>query len=218
MNKSTNVHKIKLKQKLNQLTSNQVVVNALIQAIPAIFNVLLVCLVFWLIFSIMGVNLFMGRFGRCVDENGEMIKMVLNQQNHLVIQGTNDTLDRELCEKNYSVTRNYTWFIPKVTFDNVLIGYLSLFQIATFKGWMDIMYAAVDSREVCGLIWLSPVYSEWASWFHCAMLGYLMKLFMQMLVEVTVMIAIIIITTMMLLLLLIIIVLLSVINTFRWVT
>ncbi|ESO08974.1 hypothetical protein HELRODRAFT_109965 [Helobdella robusta] len=124
----------------------KVVVNALIQAIPAIFNVLLVCLVFWLIFSIMGVNLFMGRFGRCLDEEGEMIKIVF-ESGHYVIQGTNDTLTRELCKKNFSVTRNYTWFNPKVNFDNVLIGYLSLFQIATFKGWMDIMYAAIDSRE-----------------------------------------------------------------------
>ena len=40
----------------------QVVVNALIQAIPSIFNVLLVCLIFWLIFAIMGVQLFSGRY------------------------------------------------------------------------------------------------------------------------------------------------------------
>ena len=39
----------------------KVVVNALIGAIPSIANVLLVCLVFWLIFAIMGVNLFNGR-------------------------------------------------------------------------------------------------------------------------------------------------------------
>ena len=40
-------------------------------AIPSIINVLLVCLVFWLIFSIMGVQFFGGRFYRCVDEDGE---------------------------------------------------------------------------------------------------------------------------------------------------
>lgn len=42
--------------------SNQVVVNALVQAIPSIFNVLLVCLIFWLIFAIMGVQLFAGKY------------------------------------------------------------------------------------------------------------------------------------------------------------
>ena len=38
-------------------------------AIPSIINVLLVCLVFWLIFSIMGVQFFGGKFYKCVDEN-----------------------------------------------------------------------------------------------------------------------------------------------------
>ena len=38
------------------------VVNALVQAIPSIFNVLLVCLIFWLIFAIMGVQLFAGKY------------------------------------------------------------------------------------------------------------------------------------------------------------
>ena len=30
----------------------------------------------------------------------------------------------------------------------MFLAYLALFQIATFKGWMDIMDAAVDSTEV----------------------------------------------------------------------
>ena len=47
---------------LSRFEGMKVVVNALIGAIPSIFNVLLVCLIFWLIFSIMGVNLFAGRF------------------------------------------------------------------------------------------------------------------------------------------------------------
>ena len=48
----------------------QIVVNALMYAIPSIFNVLLVCLVFWLIFSIMGVQFFGGKFFKCVDDFG----------------------------------------------------------------------------------------------------------------------------------------------------
>ena len=55
------------------LTTFQIVVNALMYAIPSIFNVLLVCLVFWLIFSIAGVQLFGGKFHKCVDSDGERI-------------------------------------------------------------------------------------------------------------------------------------------------
>lgn len=42
-------------------------------AIPSIFNVLLVCLVFWLIFSIMGVQFFGGKFYKCLDEERELL-------------------------------------------------------------------------------------------------------------------------------------------------
>ena len=40
----------------------KVVVNALVGALPDIFNVLVVCVIFWLIFAIIGINLFKGKF------------------------------------------------------------------------------------------------------------------------------------------------------------
>ena len=48
----------------------KVVVNALVGALPSIVNVLMVCIIFWLIFAIIGVNTFMGLFQECVDEDG----------------------------------------------------------------------------------------------------------------------------------------------------
>jgi hypothetical protein len=44
-------------------------------AIPSIFNVLLVCLVFWLIFSIMGVQFFGGKFFKCTNEEGNLLPL-----------------------------------------------------------------------------------------------------------------------------------------------
>jgi len=93
----------------------QVVVNALIQAIPSIFNVLLVCLVFWLIFSIMGVNLFSGKYGRCVDVLGDTLS-------HTVVN------NRSECWA-LADSHNYSWVVPDISFDNVLTGYLALLQI-----------------------------------------------------------------------------------------
>ena len=43
---------------------------------------------------------------------------------------------------------NLTWENSVITFDHVGIGYVALFQVATFKGWTGIMYNAIDSREV----------------------------------------------------------------------
>lgn len=56
----------------------RIVVNALMYAIPSIFNVLLVCLVFWLIFSIMGVQFFGGKFFKCVDNDGELLPVTVS--------------------------------------------------------------------------------------------------------------------------------------------
>uniref|UniRef100_A0A672I531 Sodium channel protein n=1 Tax=Salarias fasciatus TaxID=181472 RepID=A0A672I531_SALFA len=118
---------------LSRFEGMRVVVNALIGAIPSIMNVLLVCLIFWLIFSIMGVNLFAGKFGKCVNRTGfiHSVSIVNNKSECLSM---NDT--------------QFYWTKVKVNFDNVGLGYLSLLQVATFKGWMEIMYAAVDSRGV----------------------------------------------------------------------
>ncbi|NWW91228.1 SCN5A protein, partial [Rhynochetos jubatus] len=119
---------------LSRFEGMRVVVNALIGAIPSIMNVLLVCLIFWLIFSIMGVNLLAGKFGKCVN---------LTEEDSELNVFINDITD---CKK-YNNTGKIFWVNVKVNFDNVGSGYLALLQVATFKGWMDIMYAAVDSRE-----------------------------------------------------------------------
>ncbi|XP_073161769.1 sodium channel protein type 2 subunit alpha-like isoform X1 [Lepidochelys kempii] len=121
---------------LSRFEGMRVVVNALIGAIPSIMNVLLVCLIFWLIFSIMGVNLFAGKFYNCVNTTtGEMFD---------ISDVDNYTQCEDLIKKNESAR----WKNVKVNFDNVGAGYLALLQVATFKGWMDIMYAAVDSRDL----------------------------------------------------------------------
>ncbi|XP_026566928.1 sodium channel protein type 8 subunit alpha isoform X6 [Pseudonaja textilis] len=113
-----------------------VVVNALVGAIPSIMNVLLVCLIFWLIFSIMGVNLFAGKYHYCFNQTAEY-RFEIEEVN-------NKTECEKLMEPNNTEIR---WKNVKINFDNVGAGYLALLQIATFKGWMDIMYAAVDSRK-----------------------------------------------------------------------
>ncbi|XP_078288605.1 sodium channel protein type 10 subunit alpha isoform X2 [Panthera onca] len=122
---------------LSRFEGMRVVVDALVGAIPSIMNVLLVCLIFWLIFSIMGVNFFAGKFGRCVNKTNENLSLVPLS----IVNNMSDCKDQ-------NHTGSFFWVNMKVNFDNVAMGYLALLQVATFKGWMDIMYAAVDSRDV----------------------------------------------------------------------
>ncbi|XP_054846940.1 sodium channel protein type 5 subunit alpha-like [Eublepharis macularius] len=103
---------------LSRFKGIKVVVNALVGAIPSIGNVLLVCIVLWLPFNILGVNLF----------------------------GDKSESDRAglVCNNTSSTRVNNS-----VNFNNVGNGYLALLQVATFKGWTDIMDAAVDGSGDC---------------------------------------------------------------------
>ncbi|XP_073351600.1 sodium channel, voltage-gated, type I like, alpha b isoform X7 [Pagrus major] len=119
---------------LSRFEGMRVVVNALLGAIPSIMNVLLVCLIFWLIFSIMGVNLFAGKYYYCVNTTNDEVFPIS------VVNNMSECLNL--------INDSARWKNVKINFDNVGAGYLALLQVATFKGWMDIMYAAVDSRDL----------------------------------------------------------------------
>lgn len=100
------------------LLLHQIVVNALVQAIPAIANVLLVCLIFWLIFAIMGVQMFSGKFYSCqyLSPDGPVrvsASLVSNKAQCL------------------AMNKSYTWTNPPVNFDHVPNAYLCLFQVVS---------------------------------------------------------------------------------------
>uniref|UniRef100_A0A663MSA5 Sodium channel protein n=1 Tax=Athene cunicularia TaxID=194338 RepID=A0A663MSA5_ATHCN len=119
---------------LSRFEGMRVVVNALVGAIPSIMNVLLVCLIFWLIFSIMGVNLFAGKFYHCVNTTtGEMFD---------VSDVNNYTQCEELIKNNQSAR----WKNVKVNFDNVGAGYLALLQVVS-KYIFFILIFLKKSRE-----------------------------------------------------------------------
>lgn len=109
--------------------------NALVGAIPSIFNVMLVCLIFWLIFSIMGVNLFAGKFYYCFNETSEEV-FTTDQVN-------NKSDCFALIQENFTEVR---WKNTKINFDNVGMGYLSLLQVVSL--WSSL----VPSSGCCLLV------------------------------------------------------------------
>uniref|UniRef100_A0A8D0EGA1 Sodium channel protein n=1 Tax=Salvator merianae TaxID=96440 RepID=A0A8D0EGA1_SALMN len=109
---------------LSRFEGMRVVVNALVGAIPSIMNVLLVCLIFWLIFSIMGVNLFAGKFYHCVNTTtGEMFNI-------------SEVENKTQCEMLIQNDQDARWKNVKVNFDNVGAGYLALLQVVSIIFFM----------------------------------------------------------------------------------
>ncbi|KAM6174198.1 LOW QUALITY PROTEIN: sodium channel protein type 7 subunit alpha [Erethizon dorsatum] len=120
---------------LSQFERMKVVVRTLIKTTLPTLNVFLVCFMIWLTFSIMGVYLFAGTFYACTDQpNGERFPV-------------SEVLNRSQCE-SLVYNESLSWKNAQLNFDNVGNGFLSLLQVATFNGWIDIMYSAIDSVGV----------------------------------------------------------------------
>lgn len=67
------------------------------------------------------------------------------------VDGNKTTVSYEIIpDRNACDAENYTWENSRMNFDHVGKAYLCLFQVATFKGWIQIMNDAIDSREVIG--------------------------------------------------------------------
>lgn len=94
-------------------------------------SVLALCLVFWFLFGILGINLWAGRFWYC---------------NDLSVSG------RTACVGNYTnhvgLVKPREWVNRPVNFDNILHALLALFQVASLDGWSEIAEYAVMAKEI----------------------------------------------------------------------
>lgn len=102
----------------------RIIVTALFKSLGAIFNTLIVVLVIWLMFSIVGVNFFAGKFQYC-----SIDKFVLGH--------------RQECEAAGGQWRTYDH-----NFDNSINGLIFLFVLTTQEAWPILVYQAVDCADV----------------------------------------------------------------------
>ncbi|XP_047138679.1 sodium channel protein type 4 subunit alpha isoform X1 [Hydra vulgaris] len=112
----------------------KIVVNALLASIPSIANVLFICLIFWLIFSIIGFNLFGGKFSYCANATNQVVRL----------SKSFGIKTKAQCLNNSS----FNWVQKTINFDSSINGFLALFQTATLEGWFDVMADAQDATGV----------------------------------------------------------------------
>ena len=58
--------------------------------------------------------------------------------------GTQFKLNRTACDADETLK----WKVPAANFDNVVAAIISLFQVATFEGWMEIIASAQDATNI----------------------------------------------------------------------
>ncbi|XP_053680471.1 voltage-dependent T-type calcium channel subunit alpha-1G [Anopheles nili] len=122
---------------INRAPGLKLVVQTLLSSLRPIGNIVLICCTFFIIFGILGVQLFKGTFYYC---EGENIKGVKNKQDCLDIEGN-------------------VWINRKYNFDDLGKALMSLFVLSSRDGWVNIMYTGLDAVGVDQ----QPIvnYNEW---------------------------------------------------------
>ncbi|XP_011476669.1 voltage-dependent T-type calcium channel subunit alpha-1H isoform X2 [Oryzias latipes] len=103
----------------------KLVVETLITSLRPIGNIVLICCTFFIVFGILGVQLFKGKFYIC--------------------EGF-DT--RNVTNKSDCLQANYRWTNRKYNFDNLFKALMSLFVLSCKDGWVNIMYDGLDAVGV----------------------------------------------------------------------
>ncbi|CAG9584805.1 unnamed protein product [Danaus chrysippus] len=122
---------------INRAPGLKLVVQTLLSSLRPIGNIVLICCTFFIIFGILGVQLFKGAFFYC---EGASIKNVKNKSDCLAIEGN-------------------VWVNRKYNFDDLGKALMSLFVLSSRDGWVNIMYTGLDAVGVDQ----QPIvnYSEW---------------------------------------------------------
>ena len=111
-------------------------VSALLLAIPHILNVIIITVLFFIIFGIIGVNYLKGTFYYCYMDNTYPASL-------------NDALNNGLIITNYDCLNfGGIWMNQDQTFDNIIEAILTLFQISTTEGWTEVMYQGINSTGI----------------------------------------------------------------------
>ncbi|KAL1453024.1 hypothetical protein WDU94_007201 [Cyamophila willieti] len=122
---------------INRAPGLKLVVQTLLSSLRPIGNIVLICCTFFIIFGILGVQLFKGTFFYC---DGPNVKHIRNKTECLT-------------------DKRNQWVNHKYNFDDLGKALMSLFVLSSRDGWVNIMYTGLDAVGVDQ----QPIenYSEW---------------------------------------------------------
>lgn len=134
---------------VRRLEGLRTVVNAVLKALPACVHVGLVCVLFFLIFGIIGVNFFGGKLYRCTDETRKCLPRLapdcpleLACIGSWTPPGSDTPIPRAWVDPTYSSTGS------RYSFDHVGLAMVTLFEVASLELWLDVMYECSDITKL----------------------------------------------------------------------
>lgn len=126
---------------INRLMGLKLVVQTLLLSLRPIGNIVLICCTFFIIFGILGVQLFKGTFYYCDGPDPLEIMRTVKTKEDCIMDHRN------------------RWVNRKYNFDNLGQALMALFVLSSKDGWVNIMYTGLDAVGVD--IQPRENYNEW---------------------------------------------------------
>ena len=133
---------------VSRMKGMQIVVTCLIKSMPAVINVVMFGGFQFLVFGILGVQLFGGKFYKCNDmkiEDSLGNQVLLTHRANCT--GTFVCEPGDICE-NVGEVYDRRWENSFLNFDNLGEAIISLFIVTTMDDWMRISYGCMDAVGV----------------------------------------------------------------------
>ncbi|KAJ9445826.1 Sodium channel protein 60E [Diplonema papillatum] len=128
---------------INKSPGLKLVVDSLIGSIKGLTHVVGVTAIIFTISGIMGMQLFMGRFHSCTFETWGDVSRGEVCPHAPAAAACDRLLTEEACIGSHA---GYRWEVHPTNFDNMGRALVSLFEIATLEGWVEVMHVGIDSN------------------------------------------------------------------------
>ena len=141
--------------------SLKVAAMCLIASVPKMMNVCVVVLVWFSMYSMLGVQLFRGKFYRCENVQDQLfygnafegVRLSSIYVPTLALSGPNsvptifDCVSAGQSGETTNLVSGSVWQPKPYSFNNILSGVLILIETSTTEGWLDLMAMCADSTE-----------------------------------------------------------------------
>ena len=108
----------------------KIAVLSLINAGPGIINVMVISVMFFLLFGILGVTYFKGEFFHCLFDN------------------VPENLQSEVSTAFVCLNLGGEWMNSDSSFDSIQESMITLFEMSSTEGWIEVMWEGVDSVDI----------------------------------------------------------------------
>jgi hypothetical protein len=125
----------------------RIVINALLKALPAVYWTVVLLLCLFLVWAILGISLFAGKFNLCTDASVSDMFSCSGWFRASPTTGTTTSAASGFL-RSPTLLLPRVWYVPRTNFDSVFGAVKTLFETFTLRNWVPVLSAVMDAREM----------------------------------------------------------------------